>query len=68
MLIKVNTTFMIVFVSTITFVLMGLTIGVISFPMQTAVAFLDAPIPPTTTSSNSTLSNATTSNISNSTG
>ena len=67
MLIKDNTTFMIVFVSTITFALMGLTIGVISFPMQTAVAFLDAPIPPTT-SSNSTLSNATASNISNSTG
>ena len=62
MVINDNKTFMILFVSTVTFVLMGLIIGIISFPVQTTVAFLDAPIPPATTNSNSnsTLSNATT--------
>lgn len=69
MQIKDNITFMIVFIWTVTFVLMGLIIGIISFPVQITVAFLDAPIPPkTTTSPNSTLSNATTSITSNSTG
>jgi len=65
MVINDNKTFMILFVSTVTFVLMGLIIGIISFPVQTTVAFLDAPIPPATTTnsnSNSTLSNATTTN------
>lgn len=69
MVINDNKTFMILFVSTVTFVLMGLIIGIISFPVQTTVAFLDAPIPPaTTTNSNSTLSNATTNTTTNSTG
>jgi hypothetical protein len=67
MLMKDNAAFMMLFVLTVTFALMGLTIGVISFPMQTAVAFLDAPIPPATTSSNSTLSNSTTTTTTNST-
>jgi hypothetical protein len=63
MVIKDNKTFMILFVSTVIFVLMGLISGIISFPVQTTVAFLDAPIPPaatTNSNSNSTLSNATT--------
>jgi len=65
MVINDNKTFMILFVSTVTFVLMGLIIGIISFPIKTTGAFLDAPIPPATTTnsnSNSTLSNATTTN------
>ena len=68
MVINDNKTFMILFVSTVTFVLMGLIIGIISFPVQTTVAFLDAPIPPATTNSNSTISNATTNTTTNSTG
>jgi hypothetical protein len=64
MLVKDNMTFMMAFISTVTFVLMGLIIGIIPFPVQTTDAFLDAPIPPTT-SSNSSVSNST---VSNSTG
>lgn len=68
MLMKDNAAFMMLFVLTVTFVLMGLIIGIMSFPVQTTVAFLDAPIPPaTTTSSNSTLSNSTTTTTTNST-
>jgi hypothetical protein len=67
MLMKDNAAFMMLFVLTVTFVLMGLIIGMMSFPVQTTVAFLDAPIPPATTSSNSTLSNSTTTTTTNST-
>jgi hypothetical protein len=67
MLMKDNAAFMMLFVLTVTFVLMGLIIGIMSFPVQTTVAFLDAPIPPATTSSNSTLSNSTTTATTNST-
>jgi hypothetical protein len=56
-----NTTFMMAFISALTFAIIGLIIGIIPVPVQTADAFLDAPIPPTT-SSNSSVSNSTGSN------